>query len=194
MKKFLAWFFLRIFRVLQRTFYDAMTRLYAIEMKSEMIHYGDNVRIYYPFTITGMSHLDIGTNVHINRGAFIKGEGGLKIHDNVHIGPNLLVYTVNHNYRGDALPYDSSVLERPVVIGKNVWIGANVTIVPGATIGDGAIIGAGSVIAGDVPRLAIVGSSPVKVLKYRDQEHYDRLELAGQYGGVSGTLYSKENY
>jgi maltose O-acetyltransferase len=166
-----------------------MTRLYLREMKAIAAKCGSNVHIYYPFHITGMRSLEIGDNVHINRGAFIRADGGLSIGDNVHIGPNLVIYTLNHNYLGEALPYDATVIKKPVTIGKNVWIGANVTIVPGATIGDGAIIGAGSVVSGDVPRLAIIGSTPAKIIKYRDEEHYTRLEELGHYGGVSGKLY-----
>ena len=54
-------------------------------------------------------------------------------------------------------------------------IGANVVLVPGVKIGEGAIIGAGSVISKDVPPCAVVVSSPQRVVKYRDQEHYQKL-------------------
>ena len=49
------------------------------------------------------------------------------------------------------------------------------------TIGDGAIIAAGSVVVKDVPRCAIVGGNPAKVIKYRDIEHFDKLEKEGKY-------------
>jgi acetyltransferase-like isoleucine patch superfamily enzyme len=83
-------------------------------------------------------------------------------------------------------------MKQTVTFEKNTWIGANVTIVPGVFIGEGAIIGAGSVLATDVPKLAIVGSPPVRILSSRDNEHYQTLEKEKKYGGVSGKLYEGE--
>jgi maltose O-acetyltransferase len=166
-----------------------MDWLYSLIMPYAFGACGQDVHIYHPFYISGPQFAELGENVHINRGAFIRAEGGLKIGDNVHIGRNLVIYTINHNYEGMALPYDRTVVRKPVVIERNVWIGINVTIVPGVTIGEGAIIGAGTVVSKDVPSLAIVGSAPPRILKYRDEEHYRRLNQAGKYGGVSGQLY-----
>ena len=129
--------------------------------------------------------------MHINRGAFIRAEGHLKIGDNVHIARNLTIYTINHNYLGTALPYDHTSIEKPVEIGDNVWIGMNVTIIPGVTIGEGAIIGAGTVVATDVPSLAIVGSAPQRILKFRDEDHYKSLKARQMYGGRSGYPYEE---
>jgi maltose O-acetyltransferase len=87
-----------------------------------------------------------------------------------------VICTANHDYQSDALPYAHNVyLLKPVTIARNVWIGANVLIVPGVTIGEGAIIAAGTVVTKDVAPLAIVGGAAMRVIKYRDQEHYDRL-------------------
>jgi maltose O-acetyltransferase len=136
--------------------------------------------------------MHVGNNVHINRRAFIRAEGGLNIGDNVHIASNVTIYTINHNYGGTAIPYDQSFINKAVVIEKNVWIGINVTIIPGVTIGEGAIIGAGSVVSRDVASLAIVGSEPFRVIKYRNQTHYVELDEAKLYGGVDGYLYGSD--
>lgn len=168
-----------------------MDKIYKEIWPSLLGSCGDDVYIYYPFKITDPRSASIGNNVHINRGAFIRAEGGLIIGDNVHIAPNLTIYTINHNYAGDAIPYDNSVVKKPVTIHKNVWIGVNVTIVPGVTIGEGAIVGAGSVVSKDVPALAIVGSTPLRIIKYRAEEHYRQLDRAHMYGGVNGSLYRK---
>ena len=130
--------------------------------------------------------LEIGNNVHINAGAFLRAEGGLRIDDNVHIGRNLLVYTINHNYEGANLPHDNTVLARPVRKERNVWIGAHVVIAPGVTIGEGAIVAMGAVIAKDIKPLSIVGAAAQRSLKTRDQAHYDKTDKLGHYGTMSG--------
>lgn len=112
----------------------------------------------------------------------------MTIGDNTHISRNLTLYSYNHNYEGCALPYDNTTIEKSVVIGRNVWIGMDVKIAPGVTIGDGAIIGLGTVVSKDVPPLAIVAGQPLRIIKYRDKRHYDKLEESASYSGVNGVL------
>lgn len=77
-----------------------------------------------------------------------------------------------HNYEGNDIPYDNSVLCKDIVIGDYVWIGARVIILPGTEIGEGAIIQAGAVVHGKIPPYAIAGGNPAKVFKYRNIEHF----------------------
>ena len=136
--------------------------------------------------ISCRSSIVIGNNVHIGDKAYLKTEGGLYIGDSTHISRNLTVYTVNHNYRGNRLPYGEGVNARPVFIGRNVWIGMNVSITPGVKIGDGAIIGMGAVIDTDVPELAIKTANDGSINKYRSVEHYHSLVATKSFGGVNG--------
>ena len=136
--------------------------------------------------LTGLSKIEIEDNVHINENAYIRGEGGLFIGANTHIAKNLVIYTHNHNYQGELLPYDHTRIYKGVRIEKNVWIGINVTILPGTHIKEGAIIGAGAVVSGEVPSLAIYGASLGQIIKYRDLDHYNQLEDTKAYGGASG--------
>lgn len=119
---------------------------------------GKGVGFYGRTVIHSPKNVAIGNNVHIGDNAWIQGDGGLQIGDNCHISRNLTLYTVNHRYRGDCLPYDEQLDLKPVVIGRNVWIGMNVCVAPGSTIGDGAIIGMGTVVSGEVPPLCIIGN------------------------------------
>lgn len=135
---------------------------------------------------SGFENAVIEKNVHIGDNVHIRAEGGLFIGKNTHISRNFVCYTMNHDYEGERLPIDDNDVHKPVHIGKNVWIGMNVVVAPGTTIGDGVIVGAGCTVAGDVPDLAIIGSQKYRILKMRDKEHYERLERAGQYGGISG--------
>lgn len=147
---------------------------------------GKDLRLLGKFVITGIENAEIGDNVHIGDNCYIRAEGGLTIGDHAHISRNFVLYTINHNFTGARLPYDETMTSKPVHIGKNVWIGMNVCITPGTTIGDGAIIGMGATISGNVPPFAIVGGQKWRQLGQRDVEHYQRLELAGAYGGIQG--------
>lgn len=138
--------------------------------------------------ISGKEFCEIGNNVHINDNAYIRAEGGLIIGDNTHISRNLLIYTINHDYNGECLPYDNKMIKKPVVIGKNVWIGMNVCITPGTSIGEGCIVGMGSVVSGNIPPLSIISSPKAVEVKKRDETHYTYLENAKRYGGINGNL------
>ncbi|WP_164975331.1 DapH/DapD/GlmU-related protein [Lutibacter sp. HS1-25] len=150
---------------------------------------GDDVIVRGPCNITGVGKVSLGNNVTIGANAYIKAEGGLIIGNNVSISRNLVLYTINHNYKGKRLPYDESQIKKQVVIEDNVWIGMNVCITPGSHIEEGAIIGMGTTVTGRVPARAIIGSQSWRVLKYRDEEHYNKLISNSMYGDTTGRKY-----
>lgn len=121
-----------------------------------------------------------GKNNHLN-GAELQGHGGIIIGDNFHSAKGLVILTQNHNWKGNALPYDDTVIKKKVVIGDNVWIGMNVTILPGVEIGEGCIIQAGSVVSRNIPDLAIAGGNPAIVIKQRDHDHYYELKKSEKF-------------
>ncbi|WP_436935628.1 acyltransferase [Halovenus marina] len=126
------------------------------------------------------SNTVIGDNVHLGE-LQIRGEGRVTVGDNVHSGTGCEILTENHNYEGDAIPYDESVIRKSVSIGDNVWIGINVIIIPGVSIGEGAIVQSGSVVTHDIPRGAIAGGHPAEVFDHRDMDHYERLKADGKF-------------
>ena len=118
----------------------------------------------------------LGNNVNFN-GMSMHGNGKITIGDNFHSGTGCQIISSFHNFDGgDAIPYDTTYIDKDVVIGENVWLGNNVIILGGVTIGEGAIIQAGSVVCKDVPPLAIAGGHPAMPFKYRNQEHYFNLK------------------
>lgn len=156
------------------------------QLKRRLRRCGRGVRFNGRIVVSEPSAVILEDNVHIGDNAFIKSEGGLRVGANTHISRNLTLYTVNHEFEGDRLPYDSTFVSKPVSIGRNAWIGMDVKIAPGTTIGDGAIVALGATVSGDVPPCAIVGAPGWRVLGHRDERHYDRLEREGRYGGVNG--------
>jgi len=146
---------------------------------------GKGCRIYtdqLPYS----ENIVLGDNVHIMSGCFLNGRGGITIGSNTHLARNVTIYSYSHNYMGEALPYDDTAIEKPVVIERNCWLGMNVNVIPGVTIGEGAIIQIGTTVTQDVPPLAIVGMQRQHIIKRRDKEHYDRLVKEGAYGGANG--------
>ena len=90
----------------------------------------------------------------------------------------------SHNYdHGTMIPYDDTYTKKNVVIDDFVWVGSNVIICGNIHIGEGAIIGIGSVVVKDVPRGAIVGGNPAKIIKYRDMDHFENLKREGKFEG-----------
>jgi acetyltransferase-like isoleucine patch superfamily enzyme len=130
--------------------------------------------------------ISFGNNVHIGEDFYFATEGGMMIGDNTHISRRVTIYTHNHNYNGESLPYDQNKQFKPVNIGKNVWIGMNVSVCPGVSIGEGSIIGMGSVVAKDIPPYSISGGNPARVLGQRNIEKYKYLEQNSSYGGKNG--------
>lgn len=129
-------------------------------------------RIYHP------ENISIGNNVRIGQGALIEGMGDITIKNNVILGPDVTIWTANHNYeKPEKLPYDEKVILKPVTIEDNVWIGGKSIILPGVTIHEGAVVGMGAVVTKDVPSGAVIGGNPAKVLKYRDMTQYEKLKL-----------------
>jgi maltose O-acetyltransferase len=148
---------------------------------------GTGIKINGYCDIRHPHNVSIGNNVHIGANAFFHAYGGLIIEDNVHISRNVVIYTYNHRYNGTVLPYDTEMVGKPVHIGKNVWLGMNVSVIPGVSIGEGAIVGIGATVSQNIPPLAIVGSPPVQIIRYRDKVHYEILEKKAAYGGIGGT-------
>lgn len=163
-------------------------------LMTKLQHCGKEVYFHGKVTIISPVNVRMYDNVHIGNNAYLDGRGGITIGENTHISRNFVVHSSSHDYQGSRLPYDDVYQLKPVTIGRNVWIGTNVVVIPGVTIGDGAIVGAGAVVSKSVPPLAIVGNQPTRILKYRDREHYEQLEQAKSYGGVSGKPLKSQNF
>ncbi len=134
--------------------------------------------------------LKTGKRINIEKGAYFGSGKGISIGDysgigvdaklsgeitignNVMMGPEVMVYTSNHNYGRRDIPMieQGNSEMKPVAIGDDVWIGARAIILPGVKIGSGTIIAAGSVVTKDVPEYSIVGGNPAKLLKKRFED------------------------
>ncbi|OUL22685.1 transferase [Nostoc sp. RF31YmG] len=146
------------------------------KLKDQLQLCGLGVRFKRDIIVNYPQNISLGNKVYIGQNVLLDGRGGITIGDNTTVGFNVVILSANHDYQSNDLPYEHNVyIHKPVVIGCNVWIGGNALIIPGVTIGDGAIVAAGTVVTANVEPLAIVGNQPMRTIKYRDREHYERL-------------------
>ena len=124
--------------------------------------------LFPPFYTDSGQNISVGKNVFINSGCCFQDQGGIEIGDNTLIGQQVVIATINH----DPIPAKrANMTLAPVKIGKCVWVGAHATICQGVNIGDNAIIAAGAVVTKDVPKNAVVGGVPAKIIKYLPEEN-----------------------
>jgi acetyltransferase-like isoleucine patch superfamily enzyme len=112
--------------------------------------------------------LIIGNNVGIAQNCFIQVRGKVIIEDNVIFGPNVSVFSENHNFENPDLPVNvQGVNRKGVTIESGVWVGTRSIILDGVTVGKNSIIAAGSVVSKDVLPFSIVGGVPAKLIRMR---------------------------
>lgn len=112
----------------------------------------------------------IGDNSGLGINCIVRGP--LKIGKNVMMGPDVIIYTTNHETSRTDIPMRGQGATPPkkVTIKDDVWIGARVIILPGVTIGKGVILAAGAVVTKDIPDYAVAGGVPAKVIKFRNEK------------------------
>lgn len=126
---------------------------------------GKNVNIEHGATFDASVELGDNSGIGIDCALY----GRVIIGKNVMMGPEVFIYTANHNFSDLSVPMcqQGHQTEQTVMIGDDVWIGSRVTILPGVKIGNGAIIGASAVITKDVKDYDIVAGNPARVIGSR---------------------------
>lgn len=152
---------------------DIKKKWYTNRVKAGCLSCGENLKVNGKSIVN--SNTILGDNVNFN-GMTIQGNAKVKIGSNFHSGIECMMITDFHNYEGDAIPYDSTVISKEIIIEDNVWIGNRVIILGGSHIKEGAIIQAGSVVVGEIEKYAIAGGHPAKEFKKRNIEHYEKLK------------------
>ena len=168
----------RFFKYIKQYKKLTLRSIYLRKAKKSLGKYGVDLKV------NGKCHFNknvfVGDHCNFN-GMYINGNGKISIGDYFHSGIECMMISQNHNYEGDAIPYDSTYIRKDINIGDFVWLGNRVIVMGGANIGEGAIIAAGAVVCNDVPPFAIAGGNPARIIKYRDKEHFLKLKAEGKF-------------
>lgn len=153
-----------------RHYYTNLARMQSVRC-------GNDLRVNFK---SSMPCCSFGDDCNFN-GMTVKGPN-VVFGSHFHSGEGCLIITQNHNYDfGRAIPYDDTYVYKSVIIEDNVWFGDHVIVTGNVRIGEGAIVAAGAVVVKDVPKCAIVGGNPARVIKYRDVAHYEELKRRGSF-------------
>jgi acetyltransferase-like isoleucine patch superfamily enzyme len=131
-----------------------------------------NYRVHPRASLRNAQNIYLGNNVRITMDCCIWAEKNSKIvfGDDVLVGPGVKMFCGNHGILLNGIPITyQDRTENDIIIGNDVWIGANSVLTSGTKVNDGAIIAAGSVVTKEVPKNAIVGGVPAKLIKYRSE-------------------------
>jgi acetyltransferase-like isoleucine patch superfamily enzyme len=118
--------------------------------------------------ITHSWNIVCGRGLVVNSNTYIHGLGGVVFGDDVLIGPNVVISSGEHQYRGGRMPIKlQPITPKQITIGDGVWIGANAVIMPGITLASGTIVGAGAVVTKSTQPFTIVAGVPAKQIGTR---------------------------
>lgn len=166
-------FIIKLYGQLMNWFKSCKKKYYTLRAKKQFASCGEGLSVNEKCYFNNKMH--VGKFCNFN-GMYVNGGGEVIIGDYFHSGIECMLITQNHNYEGEAIPYDTTYVRKEIRIGDFVWLGNRVLIMGGVEIGEGAIVAAGSVVTKDVPPYAIVGGNPAKIIKYRDKEHFLKLK------------------
>lgn len=158
-------------------FLNILPRIAGFFEQRSLLKRFPDVVIEAPFYIGFSRNVSFTGVAYVGPYAYWSAKDRIEVGNNVIIGPKSKIWTYNHNYDSDtSIPYSADDLLKSVVIKDNVWIGLDVLILPGVTIEEGAVVAAGSVVVKDVPKCAVVGGNPARVIKMRDVRKYEELK------------------
>lgn len=138
-------------------------------------YYFQGLDVHTSFVCDNYQGLELGERVYIGPYCHFDAKGKIELKDYCIIGPHVKIWSYNHDFSSEKIPYGDRNIYRKVVLDKGCWIGLGAIILPGAHIGEGAIIGAGAIVNGYVPPFSIVRPS------YASPERLRVHKTAGLY-------------
>lgn len=112
-------------------------------------------------------NVEIGDNSGIGVNCELVGK--VIIGKNVMMGPEVVFYSINHEFRDKnrTIIEQGYQNEKPITVEDDVWIGRRAIILPGVTIKKGTVVGAGAIVTKTFPEYSIIAGNPAKVIGER---------------------------
>lgn len=170
---FIYYFFLRYLPATDNAYrvFSIFRKLRSFVGKYVFDSCGTNINIEKKANFGTGKGISIGNNSGL--GINCKVRGPLEIGNDVMMGPDVIIYTSNHETSRWDIPMrgQGATPKEKIIISDDVWIGARVIILPGVKIGKGVILAAGAVVTKDIPNYAVAGGVPAKVIKFRNNRN-----------------------
>lgn len=117
--------------------------------------------------------IEIKENSAIGAYSILAGQGGINIGKDVIMGPDVKIFSENHNYNLNHIPIRLQGESRiGVIINDNCWIGAGTIILDGVILAEGTVVAAGSVVTKPfIEKNCLIAGTPAKKLKNRLANH-----------------------
>ena len=127
-------------------------------------------RIAYDTLLWGDGTIKLGKHSSIGSCSriFASKNGGVEIGDYTMSASHLYIIDCEHGIAANNYIMKQPMSQAKIKIGNDVWFGYKSTVLKGVTINDGVVCGACSLITKSIPKNAIVGGVPAKVIKYRE--------------------------
>lgn len=113
----------------------------------------------------------IGPQVYLNSGVVVYSGNGVEIGQGTLVASNTTFAATNHEYRSRS----KTLLEQKFMpskggirVGPDCWIGANCVLLDGTVLQRGCVVAAGTVLRGEWPEYAVIGGSPARVIRHRE--------------------------
>lgn len=122
---------------------------------------GEGAKLQPSIIIKSPNRLAIGDNFFIDSQSIINANGDVEIGNDVLIGPGVIIYSENHNYKDKTICIANQGYTRAkIVIEDDVWLGARSTILAGVSVRKGTVVAAGAVVTKDTELYSVVAGIP----------------------------------
>lgn len=112
--------------------------------------------------------IKVGNNSAIGAQSYLGGQGGIEIGDDVIMGPNVNIFSENHNFdKVQVAIRKQGESRKGVKINNNCWIGAGSILLDGIELGEGCVVAAGSIVTKSFPSNCVIAGTPAKKIKSR---------------------------
>lgn len=131
-----------------------------------IVHPGAQIRHY---SVIEMNNgvLELRPNAILGFFTMVQCTGDMYIGDLTMIGPHCTLLA-SHHVMSDEPRIQRALVRSTLHIGSNVWSGANVVFNDGISVGGNSVIAANSFVNSDVEIGSVVGGSPAKFIKWKN--------------------------